>query len=408
VRNGSTDLRGVLTGPFNHHWEADLYFNGIRRLANLPIDMPRLRENADANIQQSGTVTVVWSDEFATSISPQAVSDPLAPFGAQLVLYSVVWVGPFYERVEFGRFEITDVPTARDEQMRFRGEWLTTGSVVELELKELLAGVAAESFDTPSSPSQLSSTWAELARLTGFPLIRTVDDAPISRSVLYPESKLDAVYDLMRIMLDATPHMTASGALSARPNTWSEPVDTLRRGEGLISVVGGMSAAQVYNRVVVRAAGGDPTVLAVAQVTSGPLRVQNTDGSVSPFRARTRYLSSEFVTTTGQAQAWADSELAKVSTLRTRVVTVEETFNPLRERGDVIDIERPTVTLHGRVVTIDRSSRQTQTLTVEVAGQSTRVDPVVPPWHVGDFFPADDVAPLDDEMPGEAIYVDGD
>jgi hypothetical protein len=404
MRSGSDDLLNVLTGPHDHHWLADLYYNGVRRQKDLPITRPRFSEDAGANIQQSGSVTVVWSDEFATSISPESMNDPLAPSGAQLAVYAMVSAGPFLERVEYGRFEITDVPSARDEKMRFQGRWLTLGSLVELELKELLAGVAEETFDVPSAPASLTSTWAELGRLTGFPLVRTVPDAPITRSVLYPDSKLDATYDLMRIMLDASPHMTPQGALSARPNAWSAPVDTLREGEGLMSVVGGMSAAGIRNRVVVRAAGGDPTVLAVAEVTSGPLRVRNSDGSVSPFRARTRYLSNEYVTTRDQAKEWADSELPLVSTLRSRIVNVVETFNPLRERGDVVDIERADVILHGRVLTIERSDAATQSLTVEVAGQSKRPWPTPLPWVTSDSVPLDDEVPIDNRMPGRIVY----
>lgn len=391
MRFGSPELESVLSGPFDSHYVADLYYNGERRIAGLPITRPRFGEDGGADIQHSGSCTVVWSDEFATSMSPAFLTDPLAPFGAQLVVYSVVTAGPFFERVEFGRFEITDVPSARDEMMKFRGEWLTTGSVVELELKDLFYGVSQESFDVPSSPSDLASTWRELGVLTDFPLIRNMDDVPITRSVLYPDSKLDAVYDLARVMLDAVPHLTANGSLTVRPNTWPAPVSVIRRGEGLLSVSGGMSASGIRNRVVVRAAGGDPTVLAEAKITSGPLRVRNSDGSVSPFRVRTRHLSSEYVTTGGQAQALADSELPLVSTLRSRVVTVVETFNPLRERGDVVDIERPMVMLHGRVLTIDRSG-PTQSLTVEVSGQSPRTDPVFPPWpNPDDYFPLDDM-----------------
>ena len=165
--------------------------------------------------------------------------------------------------------------------------------------------------------------------------------------------------------------------------------------------VGAMSSARVYNRVVVRAAGGDQTaVLAVAEVTSGPLRVRNLDGSPSPFRARTRYLASEFVTTTHQAQAWADSELAKVSTVRSRVAEVVETFNPLRERGDVVRVERNRVWLVGRVNTIDRSGR-TQRLTVEVGSTTPRDNPVeVFPGFTGfGLFPDDDLFPGEDEYP---------
>lgn len=371
MRFGSTDLRGILTGSFDHHWVADLYYNGIRRRADIPITMPTFKEDAGASIQQAGSCTVKWSDEFATSLLPRFITDPLAPFGAQLWVYSWVTVGPFAERVEYGRFEIVDVPSARDEQMRFRQELITLGSTVELELMELLAGVNEETFDVPTAPVSLESTWTELARITGLPLSRTVADQPIPRSVMYPENKLDATYDLMNIVLDAAPHMTPDGTLSARPHSWGSPVDRLTMDGALVEVGQMMSAAQVKNRVAVRATSGEQTsILATAEITNGPLRVRNLDGSVSPFRTRTEYISSELVADGVTAQAVADSRLPQVSTLRARVLPVTEKFNPLRERGDVVVIERPDGDLLGRVVTIDRSNRGTQELTVEIAGEA--------------------------------------
>ena len=391
MRYGSDDLSGVLSGAFDHHWEADLFYDGERRLERVPFTDVRFSEDAEASIQQSGSCTVVWSDEFARSASPREVTDWFAPFGAQLAVYSVISAGPFSERVQYGWFEITGVPSAEDSAMRFRDQWITTGSRVELELKELLAGVGEERFDVPSAPKSLTSTWDELGRVTGLQLSRTITDKAITRSILYPESKLDAAYDLLSVMLDAVPHMTADGALAARPNVWPAVVDRLSQGEwGTVVRVGHeMSAAQVYNRVVVRAGSGDQvSILAVAEVTSGPLRVRNSDGSASPFRARTKYLSSELVTTPGQAQTWANSELAKVSTLRATVVPVVETFNPLRERGDVVEIEWRDRLILGRVVTIDRGDRATQQLTVEVGSTSILPFPYFEPWPPQDTGPA--------------------
>lgn len=400
MRFGSEELQGVLTGSFDTYWYADLYYNGERRLADIPISDVRFSEDADATVQQSGACTVRWTDEFASSVLPTAVTDPLAPFGATLHVSCFVVAGEFSERVRYGRFLIVDVPSARDEEMQFRGQWITTGSTVQLELREPLAGIQQESFDIPTAPSDLSSTWAEVGRITGAPLVRSVDDAPVPRSIMYPESKLDAVYELMSVVLDAVPHVTSDGALSARPNVWPDPVADVTL-DVIESVGSAMSAAQVYNRVVVRATGGDQTaVLAVAEVTSGPLRVRNPDGSPSPFRARTRYLASEFVTTTDQAQAWAESELAKVSTVRSRVAEVVETFNPLRERGDVVRVERNRVWLVGRVNTIDRSGR-TQRLTVEVASTIPRETPaeVFPGFTGFGLFPDDELFPAEDEYP---------
>lgn len=379
MRFGSPELRQVLTASFDFRYTADVLYNGERRIKDLPISDVKWREDADANIQHSGSCVVVWSDEFATSISPDNVTDTLAPFGAQLVVYVWVTAGPFEERVEYGRFEITDIPSARDEWFQFRGEWLVAGSNAQLELRDLSAAVAEETFDSPESPQSLDSTWAEVSRLTGLPVLRTVTDVPITRSVLYPESKWDATYELVSVMLDAVPHINANGSLSARPNEWPEPISTLRLGEGLVDVVSSMSQRDVRNRVAVRAQKGEE-ILAVAEIDNGPLRARNLDGTLSPYRARTRYLSSELVTNEAQARDWAEAELRKVGVLRARAFRVTETFNPLRERGDVIDIERPTKWLHARVVSIERSSAPTQTLTVEVAGDTLKEISVRVPW----------------------------
>ncbi|KQQ65086.1 hypothetical protein [Microbacterium sp. Leaf320] len=366
----STDLLGgVLTGDFDHHWSADLIYNGERRLQDVPLTDVRFGEDADAEVQQSGSCRIIWTDTFGKAMAPREITDAFTPFGAQLRVYSNITSGPFSERMQYGVFEITDVPSARDEDMFFRGSIITIGSEIELELKELLAGVGEESFDVPSSPSGLSSTWDEIGKVSGLQLAREVADQPITRTIMYPDSKLEAVYELMDVMLDCVAHMTADGALAARPNAWPAPVHTIRRGEGgqLVRMGRKMSADRVYNRVVVRATSGDQkAVLAIAEITEGPLRVREPNGARSPFGARTFRQSSEYVTTAAQAQAWADSTLPTVSTLKASVVPVEMTFDPRIERGDVILIQQLRGTVTGRVRTITRSARARQSLTVEI------------------------------------------
>lgn len=371
MRFGSTELRDVLTASYDPEWVADLHYDGARRLVNLRIRDVQMKEDGDAEVQQSGSCEVVWSDEFATSLSPAEITDPLAPYGAQLHIYSVISAGPFSHRVEYGWYEITDVPSARDEQMQFRGSLVTLGSWVQLELKELLHGIGQETFDVPTAPSQLVSVWAEIGRLSGLPLSRTVPDAPIPRTIMFPEKKLGAIQSLMDIVLDAAPHMTADGALSARPNVWGAPVDTLTRKGSIVHVGAMMSSEDIYTRVVVRATGSDQNgILAVAEMTDGPLRVRNSDGSAPPFRPRTLYLKDELITSKNAAQAWANSTLAQVSTPRAQVLPIKEKFNPLRERGDVVLIERRDRTLLGRVKTITRAGTRTQDLTVEISGEA--------------------------------------
>lgn len=370
MRIGSTMLQGVLAeGSFNHHYLADVYYDGARRLTNLPIQDVSFNEDSLAKIQQSGSFTVKWTDDFGKSISPREIGDILAPFGAEVYLYSIIEAGSFLERVELGQFTITNVPSAMDEDMIFRGERITVGSTVEIEFKERLAKVQDDRFDTPSAATDLTSTWNELGRLTELQLTRTLPDKPISRAVVYEEDRLDAVYDLFEI-LDGVPHMTADGALSGRPNVWPARSATLKRGKQgtLVSVGRAMSPESVYNRVAFRGKTGDQQIiLASAEITSGPLRARNPDGTPSPFRRKTYFLSSEYITNAQEAQDYVQRELPRVSQLRSVIVPVTETFNPLRERGDVIDLERPDRTLTGRIRNIKRSGRKTQTMDVELA-----------------------------------------
>lgn len=369
MRFSSNTLRGALSGPFQHYYVADIYYAGDRRLANLPISNVTFKEDANAKIQQSGSFTVVWTDAFGTSISPSEISDVLAPFGAEVYLYSTVWVGPFMERVSLGQFTITNVPSAMDEDMVFRGERITIGSTVQIEFKERLAKVNDDRFDVPTATQNLTSTWNEIGRLTELQLQRTITDKAIPRAVVYEENRLDATYDLFDI-LDAVPHMTADGALAARPNVWPTPVDFVRRGAGgtIKSVGRAMTPDQVYNRVAFRGKSGDQQVImATAEVVAGPLRVRNTDGTPSPFRRKTYFVSSDYVTTGAEAQAYVNRELPRVSRLRSLILPVVETFNPLRERGDVITLERVDRVLTGRIISITRSGRDTQTMEVEIA-----------------------------------------
>lgn len=369
MRAGSAELGVALSGSFDYRWKADLFYGGVRLIADLPISDVSPKESGGALIQQTAKCKVTWTDQLATTLVPQSVNDPLSPFGAQLALSCVVSAGTFEEALPFARYEITDVPSARDRSMRFRGRWLTLGSQVELELKEITAGIAAETFDVPSSAASLVSAWSEIGRVSGLPVLRSVPDAEISRAILYDGSKLDVIYELADVILDAVPHVLPSGVLSARPNAWPTASAVLTRDKHIVEVGQMMSAANVWNRVVVRTTSGQQTsILAVAEVTDGPLRVAEPDGSRSPWGRRTKYLSSEYVTTTHQAQAWAESTLAQVSTPRAQMLPVTEVFDPRRERGDVVLIERPTTWITGRVVDIDRSagSRETQKLSVEV------------------------------------------
>lgn len=377
VRIAEQSVVNALRGPVNHRWEASISYDGVTVMPNVPMSNVSFKEDAGAGIEMSGSCEVVWSSEFGDSVTPQAIGDALSPFGSELQLFSVITVGSTLEsRVPMGVFPITNVPSAMDEDMVFRGEWITVGSTVKIEFKDHMAKVDRDRFDVPTAPSKLTSVWGEVSRIADMSIVQGVADAPITRSVMYQENRLEAIRDLLEL-LDAVPHMTSFGALSARPNVWPAPVARLTRADPtraitgqVVSVGRSMGTSKVYNRVAFRGkADNQQKILASAEITSGPLRTKNADGSKSPYGRVTKFISSDLVNTQAQAYDWCVRELARSSTLGTVELPVVEMFNPLRERGDVIQIERPRgEVLTGRVVEINRSSGATQDLKVEVLG----------------------------------------
>lgn len=370
MRKGSDRLKGALAaGSFNSRWVADLYYNGQRRMANVPITEPDFTDDGVSLVQSTGSCTVVYQGTFADSLSPTDASSILAPFGAELAIYVVIDVGStFSERVEMGWYRITETPSAEDVTTIFGGRTITVGSTVKLELQDRFEGVQSDGFDTPGSPPQLASTFAEVIRVTSLQLTKEIPDGAIARLIAYQQDRLQYVYDLVQ-QLDAVPYMRSDGTIGQRPNVWPAAVDTLTDGDtgSLLTVGRAMSSSTVYNRVVIRATSdAQAQILAVAQIDVGPLQAPSSTNARTPFGRRTYYYSSDLITTVAQAQAYAPKLLAQVSSIRTATVPVTEKFNPLREVGDVVTVTRRVGTFTGRILNIHRSDEASQSLTLEV------------------------------------------
>lgn len=374
MRAASDVAKGALAGAFNWRWVADVVADGSRVLQDVPISAPRFTESGTAQVQHTGECTIIYQDDFAQSIAPRDVDSVLAPFGTRLNVAVQVTVGPLVERIPFGVFLIDDVPRVQSTHTRMLGRPVTVGDRVELQLKDLFAGVSRDRFDTPGAAPDLSSVWGEFQRLLGFPVSRSVPDGPIPASVAYEEDKLKAVYDLARV-LDARPYVNQFGQGSMRPNEWPAPVDELVSADvdpagGLISCVYGLSTDGVYNTVVVRGKGADDSaiVLATAEITEGPLRARNTDGTLSPFRRVPYYYQSDYIRTADMAQQVAWQILPRVSRMKTVHVDLTERFNPLREVGDVLQVRRLGEQFVCRVTEVSRQDRGAQHVRAVIGG----------------------------------------
>lgn len=370
MRSATPALIDALKGSFDTRFVADVFADGSRVLKDIPITNVRLTDSASSLVQGTGSCTVIYSDDFGAEISPSNIDDIFAPFGTQVVVSALIFVGAgFAERITLGTYLISETPSIIATRFLFKGGILSKGDQIDLSLKDLFSGVQKDRFAVPGTPPSLLSVWTEVQRLTGLPLTRIIADSAISASVAYQEDKLQAVYDLATV-LDATACMLSDGTVGMRPNVWPAPVDTVTWGDAgtLIGISRGMANDNVYNQVIVRSynSGTGAAVLASSEITSGPLRTQNTDGSQSPYRRVPYFYSSQFITTAAQAQAYCDTWLPRVSKLRSVSVRISETFNPLREIGDVLTIVRLGETFVGRITDLSRDASGIQQMTVSV------------------------------------------
>ncbi|HEY2644844.1 MAG TPA: hypothetical protein VGI56_13900 [Galbitalea sp.] len=378
MRAASSTLLAALEYSFDWNFVVDLIYNGQRVLANAPVTNLTMYDDATALVQRTGSFDLYYQDDYGVSFAPNVVGDILSPFGTQIALACIVNIGPgFAERIPMGTYLLSETPSIIQYLYNFKGQTVSKGDIISINFKDLMYGVQRDRFNAPGAPVSLTSVWDELQRLLQLPITKNValTDSGIPNTVAYAQDKLQACYDLAAAMggiLD----MQSDGTVGMRPTAWPSPVDTLNGGDfgALVDVGKSMSNDTVYNAVVIQTT--DPTlgtvVLATLEITSGPLRTTNPDGSIGPYRRVPYFYSSPFITTQAQAAAYAPVLLAQVSTLRAVSVPLVENFNPLRDLGDVITVNRYSQgvivdSFYGRVTQITRNSESpTQTTTIAV------------------------------------------
>jgi hypothetical protein len=298
-------------GGFRRQYVADVIYDGQRVLQDVPLGQCELRQDGNAKIRTQGTATVRYNNSWGDSIVPDSVGDWFTPYATTLNVSMRISAGNFSEKVLRGVLKVTDVTDPIERRQVFQKRRIVVGSQVSLTLADAFAVTDRERFPVPFGPSDLTSVWQEIGRLTLLPLAINVTDTPITRAVTYEENRLDAVFALADI-LDAVPYINPSGQLTMQPNTWpatSEGLDMGSTGTITSAGPGALHYGDVYNQVVVRSSdNGQNAILDdSAKVTTGPLRWGGPFGRVPYFA------SSQYVTTQAQAAAYGLSLLPKVS-----------------------------------------------------------------------------------------------
>ena len=343
MREVSQQCRDVLaSGDYSIEWVADLYYDSEPKAQNLALLDPSFAWDMSAQVQGTGSCTILWDDMFGQSVVPREIGDLFSPFGAELQVDVIVSAGAFQERIPMGRFVLDSVPAAVEYAIAHPrgGLPVVAESTVTLDLADYFLRIARDTFPFPTSPKS-TSMWDEAQRLTGLPVVRSIPDRVLPTNITYDEDRLEALGKAFGPS-NAWPALSSNGALTARPKDWPAPVDRL---ETVLDAPLEMRSENVYNRVVVEGKNPNPdgpVLRAVAEVTDGYLRVRNPDGSRSPFGGSTYNYQSDYLRSQGQCQAYADELLARVSRIRSVTRTIREPFNPLREVGDVLAFVDPT------------------------------------------------------------------
>jgi hypothetical protein len=337
----------------------------------LPVSDARFSWDRDRQVQ-SLSLTVADPDG---TLAPWLLDDPLGVGGARLqVRHNVGGASPIpqgwyritapapaerwrsYLIDEAGRINTdSPIPNGKKEVL------ISGGATIQLQAADLGILLKNDRLLAPESPKGGSPTvLSEIRRLAGVtvPVVTTagVVDRAVPRNTIYERERLDAIQALCK-SITCDYRMNGDGQLEVYSLAAQAPVATLRGGaEGmLVQVDRSQELEGLYNTFVVDGtANNDRPVRAIAEITSGPLRV---DG---PHGRYTTFYESNLISTELQARNYAES--MRDTHLAGLTVTLRVTCLPVPhlQQGDWVNVGNPVVngqhvTLAGMIRSIDQA-----------------------------------------------------
>lgn len=306
-------------------------------LATYQDDQVQLQLEQSGQVQFDGSAQVqstssVMAIGFGDSLVPKSKTDLLAAYGQEVSLFRDVLTarGDLLATIPLGVFHITRAGDAVERRRYFKqvDRWVTLDWSVSLDLDDMFEAIVADDFLAVETPAAGASVWAEIQRLSPIPVQSTLTDTVVPASTVY-DTRIGALTTLIGL-LGGEPKLTRSGVLTARQaDAWMTATDAAFDIAGTITWSDEITN-RFYNQVVVSST-NDPTLVAYRSLTddSNPLSVNRAGG-------RTTKQSAPIYTTQAMVDAAAVTMLARVSTRRSRNVTVECTPEALLcELGDV-------------------------------------------------------------------------
>ncbi|MBD7949584.1 hypothetical protein [Oerskovia rustica] len=335
--------------------------------------------DADRQVQGQATITVGDPDG---SRAPWGLSDPLGPGGSRL---QVTWVsGLSGARVPLGWWRIRH-PDPQETWLTYnladgRAVRVAGGGSVTIQADEQTATVVMSRLDAEvvteaTCVAEVRRLLRDICPVTVRP---EVVDGPVPGSLVYGESRMDAVEDLLSA-IGAVYRMAPDGALEIVPAAGVGPVWTLAGGEDgvLVNLARSLSDEGVYNAAV--SSGQTPDgrpLVGRAYIRSGPLAWGGPFGKVPLFHR-------SIATTQAGVDADAETLLAnRVASGEVDLTVTCLTHPGLQIQDRVIVIAATTageLPLEGRVVGMRMTSATSDagttpskkmTLTVRVSAQA--------------------------------------
>jgi hypothetical protein len=329
------DVAQVMRRSHTARYVADAFYDGLPTLSGMSVSSSgSIDGSASGRVQTTASIAIQANAMTHVgqggTIAPQYAVDALATYGQEIVISRQILFGrTVVATIPCGTFRISEAPTISRYGRPFGSDYVYTAEAVELKLDDRFEPIDAADLPLVQSPRSGGTMWSEVRRFSPFPVVVASDipDRSVAKTMVYEQSRLDTITDLLALA-GAQPKMTREGSLSARlTDPTGAPIDLT----GTIQPFERSMSKDFTNHVIVTTVvDGADQVLAEAQVTEGPLRVNGPAGD------RVDHVDSGLADTRTAAAALAASRLRAGLQGRREQVKVSCLPNLTIELGDPI------------------------------------------------------------------------
>lgn len=330
----------LISGDREQRVAVDAWYDGQVTVADLAVVAASWRATYDGEqVRSSLDLTI---DDPDGTLVPVAETDPLAPYGQQLVagVSAQVAGGRIAETVPLGTYRIETADGVGQRHLRYRrrgvDRWVPTGGTVQVTALDCLADLVDAEFPGPTAPR--GGVLAEVRAVAQdyVPVAADLTNAAVPATITYDASRW-AVIKALAATQGKVPVPSRTGVLRfltpavGTVPVWSVTVDA----RTLVDSALKHDRQGLVNTVVTygEQTDGVSPVRGIASETTGPLRA---DG---PLKPQIFGHSSPLYTTQAQAQVGAGTLLARKLAERTLRVPFTATWNPALDVLDTIEIQ---------------------------------------------------------------------